>query len=206
MGGSAGGTRTGVRSDAMESARVANSHLLRLPSRCMRPPAELTAAFRERGWKVTPQRQLLFRLLHGNDQHPSAEMLFEVASAEMPGISLRTVYQTLSDLSSMGEVDQVVLGVGPIRFDPNTDDHHHAVCDRCGALRDVYVTGMGSIEAHGLAEFETAGTTIVFHGRCEGCRSAPGEPGTKPSETARSSPAHTPTSESPPSEARSNDA
>lgn len=167
----------------------------------MRSPGELTAAFRERGLKVTPQRQLLFRLLHGNDQHPSAEMLFEVASAAMPGISLRTVYQTLSDLSSMGELDQVVLGAGPVRFDPNTDEHQHAVCQRCGALRDVYVAGTRSLEVRGLEGFETAGATIVFHGRCEACQDPIDEAAPPPSE-----PAESPTAPTPTSEARSNDA
>ena len=32
----------------------------------VRTPEELTTEFRSRGLKVTPQRQLLFRLLHGN--------------------------------------------------------------------------------------------------------------------------------------------
>ncbi len=138
----------------------------------MRTPVELTVAFRERGLKVTPQRQLLFRLLHGNDQHPTAETLFAAASAEMPGISLRTVYQTLSDLSSMGELHQFTLGVGPTRFDPNTDDHEHAVCARCGALRDVYVSGTDSLAIDGLDGFVPTSTSIVFHGECQRCSDA----------------------------------
>ncbi len=43
----------------------------------MRTPAELTDAFRAQGWKVTPQRQLLFGLLHDNVTHPSADALFD---------------------------------------------------------------------------------------------------------------------------------
>ena len=104
----------------------------------MRHPAELTAAFRARGLKLTPQRQLLFRLLHDNSTHPSAEALFAAASAQMPGISLRTVYQTLNDLVAMGELQQLHLDPGSARFDPNVGDHHHVVCDVCGDVRDVY--------------------------------------------------------------------
>ena len=69
----------------------------------MHTPTELAEAFRARGLKLTPQRQLLFRLLHDNTTHPSAEALFLAASEQMPGISLRTVYQTLNDLVSLGE-------------------------------------------------------------------------------------------------------
>ena len=81
----------------------------------MRTPTELTEAFRAKGWKVTPQRQLLFRLLHDTAEHPTAEAVFVEASALMPGISLRTVYQTLSDLVAMnGDMKQLAVAVTPV--------------------------------------------------------------------------------------------
>jgi Fe2+ or Zn2+ uptake regulation protein len=134
----------------------------------VRTPSELTSAFRARGQKVTPQRQLLFRLLHGHEAHPSAEALFAVASAQMPGISLRTVYQTLNDLVAMGELRQLSLGAGSSRFDPNIDDHHHVVCGSCGAVRDVYVRGPGPAVTD-LDGFTIESTDIVFRGVCASC-------------------------------------
>jgi Fe2+ or Zn2+ uptake regulation protein len=145
----------------------------------MRTPGELTSEFRANGLKVTPQRQLLFRLLHGNQTHPTADALFAAASAEMPGISLRTVYQTLSDLESMGELRSLDVGTGATRFDPNLDEHHHVVCDRCGVVRDVYVRGADQLAVEGLAGFEVGETAIVFHGRCSACASGTG-PGSAP--------------------------
>jgi Fur family peroxide stress response transcriptional regulator len=118
---------------------------------------------------VTPQRQLLFRLLHDNDRHPTADTLYAQATAEMPGISLRTVYQTLTDLTAMGELDQVIFGSGPAHFDPNVADHHHAVCDACGAITDVYVDGADQLAIDGLAGFRPDSTSIVFHGSCASC-------------------------------------
>lgn len=135
----------------------------------MRPPAELTATFREQGLKVTPQRQLLFRLLHDNESHPSADALFAVASSQMPGISLRTVYQTLSDLTAMGELQMLDLGTGATRFDPNVDEHHHLVCDACGDVRDVYVDGVGALSLAGAEGFAVEAASIVFRGRCAVC-------------------------------------
>ena len=78
----------------------------------MRSPTELAQVFREKQLKLTPQRQLLFGLLHENDSHPTAESLFEIASKQMPGISLRTIYQTLGELADMGELQLVDLGNG----------------------------------------------------------------------------------------------
>ncbi len=135
----------------------------------MRSPAQLVDAFRAQGLKVTPQRQLLFRLLHDNDRHPTADTLYAQATSEMPGISLRTVYQTLTDLTAMGELDQVTFGSGPAHFDPNVADHHHAVCDVCGAITDVYVDGADQLAIDGLAGFRPDSASIVFHGSCASC-------------------------------------
>ena len=98
----------------------------------MKSPEALTEAFRARGLKVTPQRQAIFRALHENREHPSAESVYEQVAVEMPTISLRTVYQTLGDLAEMGEILQLDLGTGAARFDSNIDAHHHLVCGRCG--------------------------------------------------------------------------
>jgi Fe2+ or Zn2+ uptake regulation protein len=136
----------------------------------MRPPEELSTAFRARGLKVTPQRQLLFRLLHGNMTHPTAEGLFAEASERMPGISLRTVYQTLNDLTSMGELLALQVAGGSTRFDPNVDEHHHARCDNCGELRDVYVQHVGELSVHGFDGFHPSRANIVFGGVCAACR------------------------------------
>ena len=146
----------------------------------MRAPHELSTAFRAIGLKVTPQRQVLFRLLHENESHPSAEALHLAASAVMPGISLRTVYQTLNDLVAMGELQQLQLSSGSARFDPNVDDHHHVVCDRCGAVRDVYVSGLDAIspDTSGLDGFHISTADLVFRGTCATC--APGAGGHRP--------------------------
>ena len=134
----------------------------------MKSPEQLVEAFRARGLKVTPQRQLLFRLLDGNDEHPTAEQLYAEASDRMPGISLRTVYSTLTDLADMGELSALTLGAGATRFDPNVDDHHHAICDRCGEISDVYVDGAHDLDVRGLDGFAPESAAIVFRGTCSG--------------------------------------
>jgi Fe2+ or Zn2+ uptake regulation protein len=135
-------------------------------------PTELAEAFRARGLKLTPQRQLLFRLLHDNTTHPSAEALFLAASEQMPGISLRTVYQTLNDLVTLGELQQIDFVPGSARFDPNLSDHQHLVCDTCGVVRDVHLPlgpiGPGA-SGSTVVDFHIDSTTVVFHGRCSAC-------------------------------------
>jgi Fur family peroxide stress response transcriptional regulator len=156
------------------AARHADLHELQIGAvwsyvRRVRTPVALTEVFRQQGLKVTPQRQLLFRLLHDNPTHPSADSLYAVASAHMPGISLRTIYQTLTDLAAMGELQVLTIGSGPQRFDPNLAEHHHAECDRCGRLRDVYLDPLPQSGVRGLDGFQTHSTAIVFRGRCDDC-------------------------------------
>jgi len=135
----------------------------------VKPPTALAEAFRAQGLKVTPQRQLLFALLEDNTSHPTADGLHARASAQMPGISLRTVYTLLTDLVDMGELQAVTLGSGAMRFDPNVDDHHHGVCDRCGAVVDLYVDGADTLVVDGDHQFTPRSASIVFQGTCATC-------------------------------------
>ena len=138
----------------------------------MRSPVELSQEFRARGLKLTPQRQLLFKLLHENTTHPTADSLFAVATDQMPGISLRTVYQTLNDLTEMGELQSFDFDGAATRFDPNIDAHHHIVCRICGHVADVYVGGTADLRLDGLEGFAVDRSDIVFHGVCAACAAA----------------------------------
>ena len=83
---------------------------------------------------------MIFGLLQGDASHPTVESLYDRARAEMPTISLKTVYQTVHDLEALGEVHVLDLGTGSVRVDPNVEDaHHHLVCTECGRVRDVLV-------------------------------------------------------------------
>jgi Fe2+ or Zn2+ uptake regulation protein len=140
----------------------------------VRSPAELTEAFRRRGLKITPQRQCIFRILHENTAHPTAEAVHAVAVGEMPSISLRTVYQTLHDLAEMGEIQSLDLGTGSARFDPNVTEHHHLVCDGCGMVRDVELDTSGvHLPAEVLDGFAVRSVDVAFRGRCATCQSTP---------------------------------
>jgi Fe2+ or Zn2+ uptake regulation protein len=142
----------------------------------VKSPEELTDAFRERGLRVTPQRQAIFRVLHGSDRHPTADWVFETVRRELPTISLKTVYQALNDLAAMGEIHQLHLGPGSARFDPGSESHHHLVCDSCGAVVDLHADFTDLRVPDGVADgFRVSSTEIVFRGRCADCAGARGE-------------------------------
>lgn len=138
----------------------------------MQSPAELSDSFRERGLRITPQRVAVFEALHRSASHPTAESIYRTVASDMPSISLRTVYQTLNDLTEMGEINRLGLGVDAARFDPNVDEHHHLMCVECGLLTDAYLDVTG-LDLGDLEGFQPTATTIVVSGRCERCATAP---------------------------------
>lgn len=147
----------------------------------MKSPAELAQLFRDRGLKVTPQRQRIFAVLHDSRVHPTAESVHEAASAAMPTISLKTVYSTLHDLAAMGEIRQLDLGTGSSRFDPNVEGHHHLVCTRCGSVRDLYVSARVRVTDEQLGGFTVDTTEVVVRGLCEPCSATNDNQGKKAS-------------------------
>jgi Fe2+ or Zn2+ uptake regulation protein len=138
----------------------------------MQSPDALTELFRTHGRKITAQRQCIFRALEGDVTHPSAERVHEKVRAEMPNVSLKTVYQTLNDLSELGEITTLDLGTGAARFDPNVEaTHHHLVCRSCGKVRDVDADFPGLQVPSGSAQgFKVSSAEVVFRGLCDECR------------------------------------
>jgi Fe2+ or Zn2+ uptake regulation protein len=100
----------------------------------------------------------------------------DAMAASLPGVSLPTVYATLELFEELGIVRRVEAGRGAVRYDPRTDEHHHAVCRRCGRVEDVD----GSVELRGAllaAEagagrdgFAADGAAVVLSGLCADCR------------------------------------
>jgi Fe2+ or Zn2+ uptake regulation protein len=136
----------------------------------LRSVEELTALFRSRGLRVTPQRHAIFRVLTDATYHYTAEDVYAAVRTELRTISLRTVYQTLNDLSAMGELSALNLGTGSTRFDPNLEPHHHLVCDVCGAIEDLPDEFPGVLlPAYVADRFTVSSTEIVFRGRCANC-------------------------------------
>jgi Fe2+ or Zn2+ uptake regulation protein len=133
----------------------------------------LSAALRERGQRVTPQRLVIARVLEEMQRHATAEVVFSEVARRMPGVSLPTVYATLELLEELRLIRRVATEGGAVVFDPRTDEHHHLACRRCGAIFDVdaEVEAGALLEAARGAGFTPDDTHVVVRGLCAACSS-----------------------------------
>jgi Fe2+ or Zn2+ uptake regulation protein len=133
--------------------------------------AELAELLHERGMRVTSQRLLIHRALVDHGGHLSAEQVHELVQAALPGVTQQTVYSTLALLAELG-VAQRVSAPGPsTRFEARSDDHHHAVCERCGAVIDLHVRVPVSraVGASRESGFVPSSASVTVLGLCADC-------------------------------------
>jgi Fur family peroxide stress response transcriptional regulator len=139
----------------------------------------MLAGVKAAGLKLTPQRMAIVKELACDETHPTAQEIFDRLRPGLPTMSFATVYNTLDALSSAGLCAALSLTPGSGRFDPNMMPHHHAVCDSCGAVRDVPSVGQAvdgppdASSAKALAQvapgFELRSVERIFRGICAAC-------------------------------------
>jgi Fe2+ or Zn2+ uptake regulation protein len=138
----------------------------------------MLACVRASGLKLTPQRMAIVRELAADPTHPTAQELFERLRVALPTMSFATVYNTLDALAQAGLCAALSLAPGPSRFDPNMKPHHHAVCDRCGEVRDIPSEGARSPAAvralPAAPGFEVRSVEQIYRGVCAACAAAVG--------------------------------
>jgi Fe2+ or Zn2+ uptake regulation protein len=126
--------------------------------------------------RLTPQRRAVLDVLRGCTDHPTAAQVIDRVRHQHPGIGAATVYRTLGLLVGTGEALELSLGDGAsARYDGNTSQHDHVVCDRCGRAVDVPRTTATSMAtaARGIARdtgFDVTGYDLRFHGQCRHCQ------------------------------------
>ncbi len=133
----------------------------------------MLADLKRAGLKLTPQRIAIVREIADDLSHPTAQALFERLRVAFPTMSFATVYNTLDALAGCGLTGSLNLG-GAVRFDPNTEPHHHAVCDACGMVVDVDVDV--AIDAAAPATLSASGFRVlreerIYRGLCDRCTS-----------------------------------
>ena len=93
---------------------------------------------RKEGLKITHQRLEIFKELLNSHDHPTVEKLYQRLMPKLPTISLDTVYRTLTTLEQHGLIVRVETGESQARFEGKMEEHHHAICKKCGEITDFF--------------------------------------------------------------------
>ena len=121
------------------------------------------------GLRSTPQRELVYRSLLQQRDHPTAEEVFARVKAEMPSISLATVYNCLETLVQCHLIRQVNHERSSTRYCPNLRPHAHFHDETTGAIHDVDLPAslVEQLKSTLPADFHASTVEITFLGKTE---------------------------------------
>jgi Fur family peroxide stress response transcriptional regulator len=117
-------------------------------------------------------RTIVFEVLAGRHDHPTAEQVHDDARERMPELLLGDVERELDELVRLGRASKP-CHVGSVpRFDARTDRHHHMVCTRCERVSDLEPLALTGLQFPNARRegFEIRDYAVLFHGTCADCR------------------------------------
>jgi Fur family ferric uptake transcriptional regulator len=133
---------------------------------------------RAKGYRVTPQRELVLDSVCECGPHCSFEEVYERVQKRSSTVAQSTVYRALDFLQEVGlitgsyvdDTQVYEIAVGHPR-------HHHLLCTECG--RNVEISGeaaadfLASIKA--LTGFQVEEQHLILRGVCKDCRQKAGD-------------------------------
>jgi len=137
---------------------------------------KIAGILREQGYKLTPQRHALLKVIATQHDHLSSEQILEKTRQEYPAIGRVTVYRTLDLLNRLDLLCRFHAqdGCHTYMMGRPMEHHHHLVCSGCGQVIDFTGCELGSLENKLSSEtgFSIEGHLLELYGRCQDCRSS----------------------------------
>ena len=134
----------------------------------------IAGILREYGYKLTPQRHAILKVIASSSDRMTPEAIFEKACLNNPGIGLVTVYRTLGLLSELNLVCRFHTpdGYRSYMMRRPTEHHHHLICSQCGKVVDFTGCSLADLEERLSREtkFDINGHLLEFYGLCPDCR------------------------------------
>jgi len=99
-------------------------------------------SLKQRGVRLTRQRQILLELIDTTGEHLDAERLYQMAKEKDAKLNRVTVYRTLKMLKEGGLVDELDLmhyGGDQHYYETRMkQEHAHVICLRCGKVEEFF--------------------------------------------------------------------
>jgi Fur family transcriptional regulator, ferric uptake regulator len=129
------------------------------------------ADLRARGYRLTPQRELILKAVQDLDHATPEDILAEVRKTA-EGVNLSTVYRALELLEKVGLVSHTHLGHGAPAYHATTEpDHVHLVCRGCQRVTEAAPDVAAELVERLAAEhgFRTDVRHLTLFGTCRDC-------------------------------------
>ena len=130
------------------------------------------ALMHQRGFRVTPQRQLILDAICEGDGHSTPEEICTRVSAKAPAVNRATVYRNLDFLCEMRLVVAARIG-GQMLYEIASDTpHHHLVCRKCNKVERLSHAALKSFFAKIEREqqFKIDMDHLALFGLCRKCQ------------------------------------
>jgi len=134
----------------------------------------LPAVLRDRGHRLTPQRQIILDALCALGGHVTVGELYDRVHAQFPAIDRSTVYRALDFFGELGLVCAAEVGgatVYEIAMPGQAPAHHHLVCRDCGNVAHAPGEVFAGLRARLAADYGFAADLdgLTIPGRCREC-------------------------------------
>ena len=135
--------------------------------------ASAIEALRKKGYKATPQRIAICRIILNSRNHPSAQQVYEEVKKIHSTVSLATVYKTVEVLRDLDLIQEINFPKGQARFDSYMNPHINLVCLKCGSITDLDDATVKEITNKVIAstKFKPTGQRVDVNGICQKCNS-----------------------------------
>ncbi len=135
--------------------------------------AELIAALRSRGNRVTGPRLRVWEVLREAHEHLTADEIARRVHAVDESINLSSVYRSLALFADLDMVrESNLVGEEAARWEvAHPDEHFHLVCRNCGSVDHHQGRLVDEIRGHLAAShgFVTDNVDLVVSGVCADC-------------------------------------
>lgn len=121
--------------------------------------------------RKSKKRDAIYEALCSTETHPTAEWIYTELKQSIPNLSLGTVYRNLTRFKEEGKAVCVATVNGQERYDADTAQHGHFICQNCGAVEDL--ADMPPVEFPQV-DGEIRTYQLNFYGTCSKCKRTAG--------------------------------
>jgi Fur family ferric uptake transcriptional regulator len=131
----------------------------------------LEEQLRQHGVQVTAQRLAVLRAV-AQRPHCTADDIANDVRGEIGAISRQAVYDALGILVEKGLIRKIQPAGSPALYEDRVNDnHHHAICRKCGKTADIdcAVGKAPCLTASDTSGFQIDEAEVIYWGTCPDC-------------------------------------